>query len=63
MLRDNKRVCNECADDNLCKTKWRPNGHFCGNRYQLPGPTSDNGGPANEVGITIAFNIGDSYPQ
>ena len=27
-------VCNESASDNLCKTKWRPNGHFCGNRYQ-----------------------------
>ena len=26
--RDNKRVCNESADDNLCKTKWRPMATF-----------------------------------
>ena len=57
--RDNKRVCNESISDNLCKTKWRPNGHFCGNRYQgradIDALKEDNGGPGNEVGGSV-FN-------
>ena len=52
-----KRVCNEYEGDNLCKTKWRPNGHFCGNRYQgrHRWPKEDNGGPGNEVGESFVW--------
>ena len=34
--RENKRVYNKCAADNLCKTKWRQIYHDFGNRYHGP---------------------------